>query len=52
MSQDTDRQVFPDPLNEPILWRKFIEAVSDARDDARAVKDEIDKLIPDNMPKV
>ena len=50
-SQDSNRPVFPEPLDEPILWRKFYAAVIDARDDAQAVKAEIDKIIPD-MPKV
>lgn len=47
VSQDTDRPVFPNPLDEPVLWRKFSRAVKDARDDAKAVKAELEKLIPD-----
>ena len=51
VSLDEERPVFPNPLDEPVLWRKFKRAVKLARDEARAAKSEIEKAIPD-MPKV
>lgn len=49
-SADSNQPVFP-PLDEPVLWHKFMLAVSSARETARKAKAEIDKAIPD-MPNV
>ncbi len=51
VSLDEERPVFPSPLDEPVLWRKFRTAVHYARSDAKKAKAEIEKALPD-MTKV
>jgi hypothetical protein len=50
-SIDRNRPVFPRLLDEPVLWKKFLVAVINAREAARAAKAELNKMIPD-MPKI
>lgn len=50
-SIDSSRPVFPNPLDEPVLWRKFIVAVQGAREDAKAAKAELEKALPDQQYK-
>lgn len=46
-SLDLKQPVFPNLLETPVLWRKFLVAVQGARDDARKAKEELDKIIPE-----
>lgn len=50
-SLDTKQPVFPNPLNTPVLWTKFMVTVKGAREDALKAKGEIEQNIPD-MPKL
>lgn len=46
-SLDLKQPVFPNLLETPVLWRKFLVTVQGARDDARKAKEELDKIIPE-----
>jgi hypothetical protein len=37
------RPVFPNPMHEPVLWRKFVRWTEDALEDAKEVKKTLDK---------
>lgn len=50
-SADNNLPVFPDMLDEPMLWPKFMKAVAEARNSAKLAKEEVEKQIP-AMPKV
>ena len=47
VSIDEERPVFPNPLDEPVLWRKFRTAVYHARSDAKKARAEVEKALPD-----
>lgn len=48
-SLETKQPVFPNPLDTPVLWTKFMVAVQGAREDAKKAKEELKSNIPD-MP--
>lgn len=46
-SLDLKRPVFPNLLDTPVLWRKFLVAVKEARNDAQKAREQLEQNIPD-----
>ena len=47
-----NRYVFPNPMDEPILWGKFMDMVDEALEEARIAADEISKAQASVAPKI